>query len=187
MPPQERDLVTLLRMYAGDSRALGEMYDRYATLLHSVAAASLKNAHPDDIAEVVRDTWRQAWTRTTIYDPSFGSVALWLVLLARDRAVERSREMPAQNEAERLVIGTLRRQDRPLAATPEDIVASDRARNVLARLTPLERQAVAAALFEKLSAERIAARLEVLESSARQWVREALSHVSDQIPEEAPV
>jgi len=187
MTPQERDLVTLLRMYAGDSRALGEMYDCYATLLHSVAAASLKNAHPDDIAEVVRDTWRQVSTRTTLYDPSFGSVALWLVLLTRDRAVERGREMPSQNEAERLVIGTLRRQDRPLSATPEDIVASDRARNVLARLTPLERQAVAAALFEKLSAERIAARLEVLESSARQWVREALSHVSDQIPEEAPV
>lgn len=184
MTQQELDLVTLLRMGAGDSRALGDLYDRYATLMHSVAAASLKNAHPDDIAEVVRETWRQVWTRTVPYDASLGSVALWLVLLTRDRAVERSREMPAQSDAERLVIGTLRRQERPAAASTDDIIASDRARNILARLTPLERQALAAALFEKLPVERIAARLEVLESSARQWLREGLTRVSDHLPEE---
>lgn len=184
MTGQERDLVTLLRMGAGDARALGELYDRYATLMHSVASATLKGAPPEEIAEVVREVWRQVWTRAAFYDPAWGVVALWLVLLTRDRAVERGREMPARSEAERLVIGTLNRRDRPIAATSDDILASDRARNILATLEPLQRQAVIAALFEKLTAERLAARLEVSEPAARQWIREGLGRVVAQLPEE---
>ncbi len=185
MTAQERDLITLLRIGAGDVRALGELYDRYATLLHSIAAATLKDAPPEEVAEVVRGVWRQVWTRAALYDPAYGPVALWLVLRTRDGAVERGRELPPGTEAERLVIGTLRRQDRPIAATTGDILSSDRARNILARLTPLERQALAAGLFEKLTAERIAARLEVQESTARQWLRGGLARIVEQLPEEA--
>jgi RNA polymerase sigma-70 factor (ECF subfamily) len=187
MTPQERDLATLLRAYAGDTRALGELYDRYATLLHSVATATLKGASPEDVAEMVRDVWRQVWTRTVLYDPDSGSVALWLVLRVRDRAIERGHALPAGTEAERLVMGTLRRQDRPIAATTDDILVSDRARNMLARLTPLERQALAAALFERLTFERISARLEITEETARTWVRQGLQHLGELRPEEARV
>ncbi len=184
MTTQERDLVTLLRMGAGDTRALGEMYDRYATLLHSVAAATLKDAPPEEIAELVRETWAQVWNRSVIYDPSFGPVALWLVLLTRDRAVERGREMPPRTETERLVSGTLQRQDKPIAASTSDILSADRARNMLARLAPRQRDALATALFEKLTTERLAARHQVQEAEARQWIREGLDQLAGLLPEE---
>ena len=185
MTAQERDLVTLLRMYAGDTRALGELYDRYAILLHSVAAAVLKGGGPEDVAEVVRDVWRLVWTRSEPYGSERGPVALWLVALTRDRAIERGHKLPPTGEAERLVLGTLKRQDKPVAASAEEIVTADRARNMLARLTPLERQALAAALFERHTFERIASRLEVPEATARQWIRQGLTRLGDLLPEEA--
>jgi RNA polymerase sigma-70 factor (ECF subfamily) len=174
-------------MGAGDTRALGELYDRYATLLHSIAATILKDAPAEESAEVVREIWRQVWTRASIYDPSYGPVALWLVLLTRDRAVERSRELPPRTEAERLVTGAMQRQDKPMPAGTQDIQSADRSRNMLARLSAEQRDALTAALFEKLTIERLAARHQVPEAEAKQWVREGLGRIAELLPVETPV
>jgi RNA polymerase sigma-70 factor (ECF subfamily) len=177
MTAQERDLLTLLRIYAGDTRALAELYDRHATLMHSVASAVLRN--PADVEELVRDTWHRVWTRTALYEPRFGRVALWLVMLVRDRALERAHALHQPTEAEKLVLTTLRGPDMTAPLAESDAMAGALAREALARLTPLERRALAAALFERQSFEQIAERLEVPPASVRQWLRQGLDRLGD--------
>lgn len=173
MTVQERDLAGLVGVYAGDPRSLGDLYDRYTPLLHSVASAIVRK--PEEADDVVRQAWRTVWMRSTPYDRRKGSVAMWLVQIVRDRARERMKGAPAPAESERLVLSTLRRPDngaRPVAQA--DLLAHEVARGALERLTPLERQTLAAALFEALTFEEIAMRLEVTPDTVRQWMRHGL-------------
>src|ERR1044071_2691402 len=57
VPQADHELVR--RMAAGDQAALGELHDRFATLLHSVVLRIVGNA--DDAEEVLEETFWQAW------------------------------------------------------------------------------------------------------------------------------
>jgi RNA polymerase sigma-70 factor (ECF subfamily) len=177
MTVQERDLLALVGIYAGDPRALGELFDRYTPLLHSVASAIVNR--PEDADDVVRQTWRIVWTRSTPYDRRKGSVALWLLQLVRDRARERVKGAREPAEAERLVLSTLHKPGTAAPAAESDLMAHELARAALERLTPLERQTLAAALFEALTFDEIAARLEVTPDTVRQWMRHGLESLRD--------
>ena len=77
--------------------ALGALYDRYAPLLLALTRRILGNQ--SDAEEVLQETLLQVWAQAGRYDPRRSSVATWLVLLARSRAIDLLRSRRVRQRA----------------------------------------------------------------------------------------
>lgn len=172
--PQHRDLIHLLGVQAGDAGALSALYDEYAPLLYSVCAAILPNAI--DAQQAFRDGWRQVWKRAARYQRLEGTVELWLVHVMRDRAFDRLRHMESPSEAERLRAAGRGPLEIPPGVSPP---ARTAARERMAALPPLERQALELGFFRAMNAEEIGANLEAPAASVRLWQRQAIDKLSE--------
>lgn len=76
-------------MASGDEAALGELYDRWSTLVHSLVIRIVKDA--EEAEETVEATFWQAWRQAARYEESRGAVSTWLTTIARSRALDRVR------------------------------------------------------------------------------------------------
>ncbi|MFL5535274.1 MAG: sigma-70 family RNA polymerase sigma factor [Gemmatimonadales bacterium] len=159
----DRDL--LLRAADGDQQAIAALYDRYGGALYAVAYRVARQRA--DAEDAVVEAFTQAWRDAARFEASRGSVAGWLTMIARSRALDIVR---ARNRRERITTsasareaeGTLAMGSSP--ADPADSFDStERKRRVqaaLQMLSPPQRQAIELAFFEGLSQSEIAQRLE---------------------------
>lgn len=149
------DVRTVRRMAAGESKALGEFYDRWSSHVYAVAISILKIAQ--DAEEVVEETFWQAWTQASRFDSGRGRVGAWLLNIARSRSLDRAKAI------------TRRREDLTDSLAPslmtdendshEQLVASERSAAVAHALKALpaeQRQVVEMAYFGGLSQTEIA-------------------------------
>lgn len=78
------------RLARGEAAALGELYDRYASLVHSIANRVFDD---DDVAErITREVFGHVWENPDTYDPKQGSISSWVANVTRQQAVRRFRE-----------------------------------------------------------------------------------------------
>jgi hypothetical protein len=83
------DEVLVRRLAAGEPLALEALYDRHSRLVFSLACRIV--AHSADAEDVTQDVFTHAWKRAVHYDPRRGSVAAWLLVMTRSRALDRLR------------------------------------------------------------------------------------------------
>jgi RNA polymerase sigma-70 factor, ECF subfamily len=160
--PRDADLMS--RVASGDEPALGVLYDRFGTALYAVAYRIV--GQQADAEEVVMGAFAQAWREAPRFDPSRGSVAAWLTVMARSRALDlvRSRARRARiTEAAAREDSTSAPAMGPGAPNPGSGLEQDeRRRAVTAALTALsqpQREAIELAYYEGLSQSEIAERL----------------------------
>ena len=176
------DLDCLRRMQQGDERALAELYDRYTPLLHSLALRIVRSA--PDAEEVVQQVWVQAWKESARHDPQRGSVAAWLVMVTRSRALDASRSQASRRRGEeRVEAEPIIPPDDPRAVAQRKQVG-DRVRAALALLDPKQREAVEIAYFEGLSQSEVAERLGAPLGTIKSWTRSALTRLREVLPAE---
>lgn len=151
------DLALVRRMAAGDSEALGELYDRYAPVLLAIARRILGES--GDAEEVLQEALVQAWSQAGRYDPARSSVSTWLVLLTRSRALDRFRSRGAR---ERAVVAAEREAKSDTSSPAEANVLHEerrqRVREALSEIPPEQREVLELAFYEGLSQTEIAAR-----------------------------
>ncbi|MGH7731891.1 MAG: sigma factor, partial [Candidatus Eiseniibacteriota bacterium] len=94
MSDQDLDRACIQRMREGDTRALEELYDRHTPMLYGLVLRIVGRVA--DAEEVLQDTWLQAWRRAGTWDSARGTVAGWLVTLARSRAIDRIRSVASR-------------------------------------------------------------------------------------------
>ncbi|MEE1800624.1 sigma-70 family RNA polymerase sigma factor [Streptomyces sp. NPDC101062] len=82
------------RLARGEAAALGELYDRYASLVHSLAHRVLDDDAAAD--RVTRDVFGHVWENPDTYDPRQGSLRSWVANVTQDLAVRRLRESERQ-------------------------------------------------------------------------------------------
>lgn len=160
--PQDAELVT--RVAQGDEGALGQLYDRFGAVLYAVALRVV--GQRADAEEIVMEAFAQAWREAGRFDTGRGSVAAWLTVMARSRALDRVR---SQSRRERITDTAAREEPASAPAMsagfppPEaSLLDAERGRAVgaaLAALSPPQRQAIELAYYEGLSQSEIAARL----------------------------
>ncbi len=151
----------------GDRTAFGQLYERYARVVHGIL---LSRVPPDDVADLVQDVFLNAWRRLpTLRDhEAFGA---WLAAIARNRATDHHRRTPVLEELPEDFPGEGRSQSEAVA-----ILAAVKS------LPDAYRETLILRLVEGLSGAEIAARTGLTHGSVRvnlhrgmQQLREKLS------------
>ena len=86
--PQE-DARLVEAVVAGSDDAFGALYDRHAGAVY--AAAARLTADRSIAEDIVQETFLTLWNRAEQFDPTLGSLAAWLLTIARNRTVDRLR------------------------------------------------------------------------------------------------
>lgn len=142
----------------GNQEAVAELYDRYAPMLLGLARKVLQDR--DDAEEVVQEAFVHVWNRGDSYDPGRSSVATWLVLVTRSRAIDRLR---SRNVAQR-TRAAVRSHGGPEHASAEGaarVLHGERRQRVRAELDRIpdeQRQVLELAFYQGLTQSEIAER-----------------------------
>ena len=150
----------LRRIARGDEPALAALYDGWAERVYSVAYWFLQDA--DEAADVVGETFWQAWRSAAEYDGARSAGTTWLVMIARSRALDRVRArrrrgdwMTARPTVEALLEQMDSGRSQPDAG-PESSELRSAVASALRALPTEQREAVELAFFGGLSHAEIA-------------------------------
>ncbi len=174
----------MARVREGDDRALGTIYDRHASLVFTVTRAIVGGEA--DAEEVSGDVFVQLWNQGDRFDPTRGSLRLWLATIARSRALDhvrgrdrrqaahlRSAERDAHGVAVEIA-GTEPTDERTIVSEIRD--ALDRG---LADLNVDQRRAIELAYFGGLSQSEIAVRLGEPLGTVKTRIRDGMSKLRE--------
>jgi RNA polymerase sigma-70 factor (ECF subfamily) len=172
--PAADPLLDALR--ARDPVALDTLYRKYASFVHGLASRVVRDA--GEAEEVTHDVFVHVWQHAGRFDPERGTLASWLVTLARSRGIDRLRaRVSRERRIEGLAIDMasdpgLERPD-PLDEAMES-ERRDRVRAALAALSPEQRQAIEVAYYEGLSQSEISVRLGVPLGTIKSRIRQGM-------------
>jgi RNA polymerase sigma-70 factor, ECF subfamily len=180
----DRELVA--RAARGDEQAIGTLYDRYGAVLHAVAYRVV--GQRADAEDVVIEAFAQAWRDATRFEATRSSVAGWLTMIARSRALDVVR---ARRRRDRITASAAAEQPQRSPAMgdwrtdPFDSYDhAERRQQVqaaLQTLSPPQRQAIELAFFEGLSQSEIAERLKEPLGTIKTRVRLGMQKLRDSL------
>jgi RNA polymerase sigma-70 factor (ECF subfamily) len=159
---QEQDLDTdwqlVLAVADGSSEALGRLYDRHAATVYALARRIVSRL--EDAEEVVQDVFAQVWRQAHQYRTERASVAGWIVMLARTRAIDRLRARQARPDEDRGIDASAVAPVAAAGPSPEQSALSadvaSRVRQALACLPGKERSLLELAYYGGLTHTEIA-------------------------------
>ncbi len=156
-------------MKNGDADALQLLYLEFGPIVHGVVRRILFD--PEDAREVVQDAFVRAWRHANSYHGDRGEVIAWLVFIARNAAIDRSRK----GARERSLHAALQREPAPVSPAAMD--APDAREDVTRRLNALsasQRQALELAFFGGCTQAQIAAAMQTPVGNVKNHLRRGL-------------
>ncbi|MER7664718.1 MULTISPECIES: sigma-70 family RNA polymerase sigma factor [unclassified Streptomyces] len=159
------------RLARGEAAALGELYDRFASLVHMLAHRVLDDDTAAD--QVTREVFGYIWENPEAYDPKQGSLRSWVAKLTNNQAVHRLRRTEAAalvNAGEGSTEELEQKVRRAAVAARADYI-------VTSMPAPL-RAALELAYFQRRDYRQTAADLGVTEDEARRRLRLGLQLLS---------
>ena len=146
------DMGLLGRIESGDQAAMSALFDRYGTLVYSVALRVLKDA--SEAEDVMQEIFVQVWKNPGAYVSGKGSLAGWLAVVSRNRSIDAIRK---RRPAEPLELFALPAATN-LARDAERDFLLGKIRGVMGSLPEEQRKPLELAFFEGLSHSEIAAK-----------------------------
>jgi RNA polymerase sigma-70 factor (ECF subfamily) len=161
-PPTDHELIA--RAAQGDERGIAVLYDRYGGAVYAVAYRIV--GQRADAEEIVIEAFAQAWREASRFEAGRGSVAGWITMIARSRALDLVRARARRSRITAAAAATDPEGAPGLGTWRIDPAAGsdteERRRQVqsaLEGLSPPQREAIELAFFEGLSQSEIAERL----------------------------
>lgn len=162
------------RLARGEAAALGELYDRFASLVHSLAHRVLDD---DDAADrITREVFVHVWENPEEYEPKHGSMRSWVATLAHRQAVKRLRQAETASLAARGESTTEETEE--LEQKVRKASAAARADYIVTSMPAPLRAALELAYFQRRDYRQTAADLGVTEDEARRRLRLGLQLLS---------
>ncbi len=149
-PPTDAELVA--GVAAGNAECLGELFDRHAGRMKSLALRIVRN--PGEAEDVVQEVFVQAWQQAGRFDATRGNALAWLSIITRSRALDRWRRRTTRRET---AVTDARELEAPRSAVGDPSAWA--ARNALSDLPADQRGPLELAYWEGLSQSEIAERL----------------------------
>jgi RNA polymerase sigma-70 factor (ECF subfamily) len=181
-PARDADLVR--RIKRGDPSALGELYDRYVSVLLPVALRILRDG--PEAEDVIHDAFISVVERVQQYEPERGAVRVWLTGLVRNLSIDRTRRRGRWTR----VAGKLGREPSTRVETPESLAASaaDRAKiaRALSSLPASHLAILEVAFFEGLSYPEIAERERMPLGTVKSRAARAIAALGEALEREGP-
>jgi RNA polymerase sigma-70 factor (ECF subfamily) len=169
----ETDAELFRAMKAGQSSALGILYDRYASLVYRLALRILTN--PQEAEDLTQEIFLILW-RSGTYNPARGSLGSFLTTLTRSRAIDKLRSRCSN-------LKVIQRWSQMMATetsppTPFESASLNQrsyfVQSALAQLPEKQRQVLEMAYYEGLSQSEIAKNLDIPLGTIKTWSRQGL-------------
>jgi RNA polymerase sigma-70 factor, ECF subfamily len=159
MTEDPTSVVHLIQQVANQDRdALNQLYDRFSTLVFTLAMRMLKVR--SDAEDLLQEVFVQVWRQARGYSTERGSPEAWIINIARSRAIDKIRSIRRMEKSFVLT-------DDPARAESSENVESSAAESetrlmmnsVLANLPQTQRKVLELAYFDGLTQTEIAERL----------------------------
>jgi len=144
------DMGLLTRIQSGDQEAMSALFDRYGTMVYSVALRVLKDA--GEAEDVMQEIFVQVWKNPGAFVSGKGSLGGWLVVVARNRSIDMIRRRRPTEQVELFALPS----STNLAREAERNSLLGKIRGVMVSLPEEQRNSVELAFFEGLSHSEIA-------------------------------
>lgn len=176
MITNKNDKYLLERIAKGDPAGISDLYDRYKTLVFSVAYNVLGNM--EDAEEVTLDVFSKVWEKVESYSSPKATVKVWIASIARNRSIDVLRRRNV-----RLTSLSPKWADACLECLPahenqeEDLemaMAHRAITNALAQLPSNQRDALSLAYFRGYSHSQIAEMLDEPLGTVKTRIRSAV-------------
>ena len=155
--PQD-DLNLIQRIIAGDSAALGALYDRFGRLVFSLAFQITGDSGSAE--EITQEVFLQIWNKASTYQTDQGKVATWVTSVARHKAIDALRRKGARPEGHQMEFADGEEPDLvDPAGVEEQVELSQRSlviRRAIAQLPLEQRQALTLAYFKGMTHQEVA-------------------------------
>jgi RNA polymerase sigma-70 factor (ECF subfamily) len=166
------------RIRTGDTEALGELYDRYAST--AVATALRVVGSREEAEDMVHDAFVAVWRKIDRFDAERGSLRAWLMTVVRNRAIDRVRARRASIDVddadERSLLRTGPNPTLEAALTRASAIDL---RSAMAALPDEQRRALELAYFEGYTYREVAEMTGVPAGTANGRLRLALGKLRD--------
>jgi len=144
------DMSLLTRIESGDQAAVSALFDRYGTLVYSVALRVLKDA--SEAEDVMQEIFVQVWKNPRAFVSGKGSMAGWLAVVTRNRSIDVIRR---RRPAEPVELFALPAATNLARETERDSLLG-KIRGVMSALPEEQRKPLELAFFDGLSHSEIA-------------------------------
>ena len=166
------------RLVFGDESAFVELYERFSSLVYTIAARVTRDARAAE--DVTQEVFLDVWQRPLAFDPVKGSLRGWMAMMAHRRAVDLVRREEAQRRRSRdgqFYDGTVSRGD-PVGDQVSDADAAARLTTALQALPEHLSRALALAYLEGRTYREVAVELGLPEGTAKSRLREGLRRLA---------
>lgn len=146
------DELLLNRVKGNDQQAMTDLFDRYGSMVYSVALRVLND--PGQAEDVMQEIFFQVWRNPNSFVEGRGSLRAWLAVMARNRAIDALRRRKPTDSVDDVVLAS----SYDLASEVERNSMMEKVRGVLKDLPSEQQRTMELAFFEGLSHSEIAAR-----------------------------
>jgi RNA polymerase sigma-70 factor, ECF subfamily len=172
----EVDRQLILAVADGSAEALDRLYDRYVGTVLGLARRIVSRL--EDAEEVVQDVFTQVWRDAGRYRQDRASVAGWIVMLARTRAIDRLRSRRARPDEDHGVEPAPGQALPAMTADPETVaIAASQAstlKRTLEALPENQRVLIELAYYKGLTHTEIASQTGVPLGTVKTRIRTAM-------------
>jgi RNA polymerase sigma-70 factor (ECF subfamily) len=144
------DQSLLERVQSKDQAAMADLFDRYGSMVYSVALRVLKD--PGNAEDIMQEVFFQVWQNPQAFVPRRGSLAAWLLVVTRNRAVDVLRRRKPSDSVDDVILAA----SENIAVEIERRTMMEKVRTVLKNLSPEQQRSIELAFFEGLSHSEIA-------------------------------
>lgn len=155
---REDDRTLIQQIGAGDQKAFGILYDRYKTLVFSLAV-KIVDSH-ETAEDITLDVFTQIWKNAKKYHPEKGSVKGWIASLARYRSIDTLRRRKVRSDINRPQWSDIQLEKLPSNGDTGEALELAETRkiisNAIAILPEYQQEALAMAYFKGYTHRQIA-------------------------------
>jgi RNA polymerase sigma-70 factor, ECF subfamily len=144
------DVALVTGLKSGDQGAMAQLYDRYSSVVYAVALRVLGDTGAAE--DVLQEVFLQLWRKPSAFDAARGSLASWLAVITRNRAIDFLRKRRPETDIEDIIVSVAP----DLAGEAERSRAAEKVRGVMGGMMPAQRSALEMAYWEGMSHSEIA-------------------------------